>query len=254
MLHAPPLPGSHRYDGNWDGVIDSVLSDAEALVTGGFPALMLENFGDAPFYPERVPVVTVAALTRLAVEVRSRFDVPLGINVLRNDGLSALAVAAASGASFIRVNVLTGARVADQGILSGMAHELLRQRGEIQAADVSILADVDVKHSAPLAKRPLEEEVADLVDRGGADGVIVSGGRTGTAIDLDQLLAVRHAAGRTAVYVGSGVTADNLAETRGLADGWIVGTALKQGGNVHAPIDRDRVRTFIEAYGRTMSG
>src|SRR5690606_13240725 len=113
--------------------------------------LMLENFGDTPFYPRRVAAHTVAAMTAIAVEVRRQVDLPLGINVLRNDGLSALGIAAASGADFIRVNVLSGARVTDQGIVQGIAHDLLRERRWLGAESVKILADVNVKHSAPLA-------------------------------------------------------------------------------------------------------
>lgn len=249
MLHARPLPGSPRYGDDFPAVVTAVLRDAETLTSGGFPALMLENFGDTPFYPGPVPPVTVAALTRLAVEVRSRFDVPLGLNVLRNDGLAALSIAAAVGADFIRVNVLTGVRVTDQGMVSGIAHELLRLRRELRAERIAILADVDVKHSAPLAPRPLEQETADLVERGGADGVIVSGPRTGAAADLDQLRVVRHVARHTPLYVGSGVTPELLAATRVLADGWIVGTWLKHGSDVTQPIDPARVRKLMSVIG-----
>src|SRR5262245_31454411 len=144
MLHAPPLPGSPRCTGNWDSIIRTVLVDAETLVDAGFHALLLENFGDAPFSPRRVPAETVAAMTRLAAEVARRFTVPLGINVLRNDGESALAIAAAVGAAFIRVNVLCGARVTDQGLIAGIAHDLLRLRRHLGADAVQVLADVDV--------------------------------------------------------------------------------------------------------------
>ena len=248
MLHAPPLPGSPRYGNDWPGVIAHVLRDAEALVSGGFPTMMLENFGDAPFFPGRVPAGTVSAMTRLAVEVRSRFDVPLGINVLRNDGLSAMAVAVAAGASFIRVNVLCGARVTDQGVVSGIAHDLLRLRRGLGAEHVAILADVDVKHSSPLAPRPLEDEVADLIERGRANGVIVSGGRTGATIDVDQLQVVSDAAGIVPVFIGSGVSADIIAATDDLAQGWIVGTALKAGADVRQPVDPARVAEIVAAW------
>ena len=113
MLHAMALPGAPTYGGDLARVRKALLADAEALVAGGVDGLMLENFGDSPFYPDRVPAMTVAALTALATEVRRCFPVPLGINVLRNDGRSALAVAVACGASFIRVNILCGARVAE---------------------------------------------------------------------------------------------------------------------------------------------
>jgi membrane complex biogenesis BtpA family protein len=247
MLHAPPLPGSPRFAGQLADVVTHVLRDAETLAAEGVPALLLENFGDAPFYPERVPGVTVAALTRLAVEVRRRFDLPLGVNVLRNDGESALAIAVAAGAEFIRVNVLTGVRVTDQGLVAGRAHELLRLRRGLDARGVAILADVDVKHSAPLGPRPLEEETADLVERGGADGVIVSGPRTGAPASLEQLRVVRHVAGGAPLYVGSGVTLETIDATLELADGWIVGTALKRDGDVAAPVDPQRIRPLVAA-------
>src|SRR4051812_32156631 len=153
MLHLPALPGAPRCEGGVRGIVDSVLRDADALAAGGVHGLMLENFGDVPFFPGRVPAHVVAHMTALAVAVRRRFDLPLGVNVLRNDGQSALAVAHAAGAQFVRVNVLCGARVADQGVLAAIAHDLLRDRAMLGAAGVKILADVDVKHSAPLARR-----------------------------------------------------------------------------------------------------
>ena len=178
MVHAPPLPGSPRYGGDPEAARDAMLRDAEALVKGGIDGLLLENFGDAPFWPRRVPAATVAHMTALAAELKRRFRVPLGINVLRNDGQSALAIAAAVGAQFIRVNVLCGARLTDQGLLEGIAAKLLRDRAALGASVVKIFADVNVKHSAPLAARPLDDEARELVERGGADGLIVTGPST----------------------------------------------------------------------------
>jgi membrane complex biogenesis BtpA family protein len=248
MLHAPPLPGSPRYCGDWESVIRTVLVDAEVLVDAGFHALLLENFGDAPFFPRRVPAETVAAMTRLAAEVAHRFDVPLGINVLRNDGESAMAIAAAVGAAFIRVNVLCDARVTDQGLIEGIAHDLLRLRRRLGADMVQVLADVDVKHSAPLAARPIAEEVEETLGRGCADAIIVSGTATGKPINRDQLDAARIAAGEALLFVGSGVTADSLPELWPYADGFIVGTSLKQFGVTTNPVDTDRARELMAAY------
>src|ERR1700712_2021199 len=106
MLLLPPLPGPPRSPEPIHQIISHALRDAEALSEGGVTSLMLENFGDVPFYPARVPAETVAAMTAVAMEVRKRFPLPLGINVLRNDGQSALAIATAVGAEFIRVNIL----------------------------------------------------------------------------------------------------------------------------------------------------
>lgn len=249
MLHAPPLPGSPRHRRPWRGLRDAVLRDAEALVQGGVHGLLLENFGDAPFWPRRVPSVTVAYMTALAVEVRRYFAVPLGINVLRNDGQSALAVAQAAGAEFIRVNVLCGARVTDQGLVEGIAAKLLRDRARLRA-NVKILADVDVKHSAPLARRPIAEEADETLYRGGADGLIVSGSATGQPADAADLRAIRSAAQGAPVFVGSGITADNVAEYFDLADGLIVGTWVKADGLVGHPVDPDRVKMLFERLSR----
>ncbi len=248
MLHAPPLPGSPRYGGDWESVIRAVLFDAETLVDAGLHALQLENFGDAPFFPRRVPAETVSAMTRLAADVARRFDVPLGINLLRNDGESALAIAAAVGAAFIRVNVLCGARVTDQGLIEGIAHDLLRLRRRLGADTVQILADVDVKHSAPLAVRPIGDDVEDAIGRGGADAIIVSGTATGKPINRDHLDSARIAAGETLLFVGSGVTTDTLPELWPYADGFIVGTALKQEGVTANPVDLDRARELMAAH------
>jgi len=248
MLHAPALPGSARYSGDFAWIQQFVLRDAELLAAGGVDGLMLENFGDTPFYPDRVPAITVAALTDLAALVRRTIGLPLGINVLRNDGCSALAIAAVTGASFIRVNVLCGARVTDQGLLQGIAHTLLRERAALGCPDVRILADVDVKHSAPLGIRPIDVETRDLVERAHADAVIVSGRTTGDPTDADRLRIVCQAAAPADVLVGSGATIANVAELiQAGATGLIVGSSLKFDGNVANAIDPERVRDLIRA-------
>ena len=246
MLHLRPLPGSPRYGGDRAAVLDALLRDADALAAGGAHGLMMENFGDVPFYPARVPAHVVAEMTALACEVRRRFaQLPLGVNVLRNDGRGALAVAAASGAHFVRVNVLCGARVADQGLIQGIAHDLLRDRATLGAAHVRIFADVDVKHSAPLAPRELADDVGDTVERGLADAVIVSGAGTGKGTDPRHVAAVKTAAGAAPVFVGSGVSARTVAEFLAHADGFIVGTALKRDGRVDNEVDAQRVRELV---------
>jgi uncharacterized protein len=252
MLHVPPLPGAPRFSGNLTALRDTVLRDAESLATGGIHGLMLENYGDLPFYPDRVPAHVVAHMTALAAEVRRRFSqLPLGVNVLRNDGRSALAVAHAAGAQFVRVNVLCGARVADQGVLHGIAHDLLRERALLRADnDIRVFADVDVKHSAPLAPRPLEDEVADTLHRGLADALIVSGSGTGRATDPGHVAAARAAAaGKAPVLVGSGVTPRSLPEYLPHADGFIVGSAFKPNDDPAQPVHVARVRELLAALG-----
>jgi membrane complex biogenesis BtpA family protein len=249
MVHLRPLPGSPGNAGDFDAVRRAALRDAESLVEAGVPALMMENFGDTPFFPGQVPAVTVACMTAIAAAIRERHAVPLGINTLRNDGCSALSIAVAVGASFVRVNVLSGARLADQGIIQGIAHELLRLRANLGAEGVAILADVDVKHSAPLAAGAyrLEDEVHDVIERGGADAVIASGAGTGRATDMGTLRRVKEAARDTPVLVGSGVTPENAAEYAELADILIVGSSLKKDGRVTNPVDPKRVRKLMQS-------
>jgi membrane complex biogenesis BtpA family protein len=246
MLHLGPLPGSPRYGGSVDPIRATLLRDAELLVAGGVHGLMIENFGDVPFYPGRVPAHTVAQVTALAAEVRRAHPgVPLGINVLRNDGLSALAVAHAVGAAYVRVNVLSGARVTDQGVIQGIAHDLLRERRLLGAESVRIFADVDVKHSAPLAAVAIESEVEDTLKRGLADALVVSGTGTGKATDPEHVARVKRVAGAAPVFVGSGADERTIAAYLPHADGFIIGSAFKREGDAQQAVDEGRVRRIM---------
>jgi membrane complex biogenesis BtpA family protein len=249
MVHLPALPGAPGFDGDRATLRERAVADAEALVAGGMDAVLVENFGDTPFHPGEVPRHVVASMTALVGAVRRAVDVPVGVNVLRSDGSAAVAIAAATGGRFVRVNVHTGARVTDQGIVEGRAHETLRLRDRLDATDVRVLADVDVKHSAPLADRPLTEVARETVERGGADGLVVSGPATGTAVDRDRLERVATVADETGVplVVGSGATPETVGTLLGIADAAIVGTALKAAGEVTAPVDRTRVEQLVAA-------
>jgi len=226
----------------------AALRDAERLAEAGFDALCVENFGDAPFYPDGVPLHTVAGMARIVAAVTALVgpSLPVGVNVLRNDAHAALAVAAATGARFIRVNVHVGAMVTDQGIIAGRAHETVRYRRSV-APDVAIYADVQVKHAAPVTPRPLAEEARELVGRGRADAVIVSGASTGGATDPDRVRQVREAVPSAPVIVGSGVTSDTAAGLLQVADALIVGTWVKEGGEVLGPVDVGRARALVAA-------
>ena len=251
VIHLPPLPGSPRAAEAVAGVAQAAARDARVLFEAGFHRVMIENFGDAPFFAGSVPPVTVSAMTACALAVREACPgLALGINVLRNDAAAALAIAAVVGATCIRVNVHTGARVTDQGLVEGRAAETLRARRALGAEAVAIWADVDVKHSAALAPRDLGREADDLAGRGLADAVLVTGEGTGRGVDLDKLRAVRLAVPSVPVLVASGVTAEGLAALPGLCDGIIVGSALRQGGVAGGSIDSARAAQFALAFRR----
>lgn len=250
MLHLPALPGSPLFNGRLTDIRSSLLADAEALEDGGVHAIMMENFGDIPFAQGRVGAETVAVMAALGADLRSHSSLPLGINVLRNDGESALAVAVACGAQFIRVNVLSGARVTDQGLIQGNAFDVMRCRARLNALEIAVMADVDVKHSAPLAERDLTDEVEDTVLRGLADAVIVSGAGTGKRTDPSKVKLVASAAKAAPVFLGSGVSADNIKLYLDAAKGFIVGTTFKTGGILNASVDVKRVKAFMTALTR----
>jgi len=248
VLHLPPLPGSPRARDGVSEIARAAARDARLLAMAGFESIVVENFGDAPFFKAAVPPITIAAMTACALAVREACpQVPIGINVLRNDGAAALAIAAAVGAAYVRINVLSGARVTDQGIIEGEAAALLRLRRAL-AQPIEIWADVAVKHSAPLAPRELGEETRDLVQRALADAVLVTGSGTGEAVDPERLRSVRAAASTAPVYVASGATIAALPELAALCDGVIVGSALRADGRAGGPIDGEAAARFAAAF------
>jgi membrane complex biogenesis BtpA family protein len=250
MVHLVPLPGSPRWAGSMRDVIAAALADARALIDGGVDALLVENFGDAPFTPGRVEPATVAAMSVVAAEIRREFPrTRLGLNVLKNDARAALGVAAAVGAEFIRVNVHAGAVLADQGVVQSDAYGTLRDR-RLLGVDVAILADVGGKHAVPLAPVETEQVARDLVHRGLADALVVSGAATGQATPLGEVKRVRSAVPDVPLLIGSGVTTETAAELLSVADGLIVGTSVKRDGDVRQPVDRARVEKLVAAARR----
>jgi membrane complex biogenesis BtpA family protein len=249
MVHLDPLPGSPRWAGSMDAVLEVAVSDAETLVAGGLDGILIENFGDAPFFADAVPPETVAALAVASATVRAQVSVPVGVNVLRNDVRAALGIAAAIEAAFVRVNVHTGVMATDQGVIEGRAAQTLRAR-RLLGVETLIFADVLVKHAAPLTPIDLALAAQDTALRGLADAVLVTGSSTGRAADLTELRAVRTAVpSDLPVLAASGVTPATLARVLTIADGVIVGTALKVGGRTTARVDPERVRALVRAQG-----
>jgi len=246
VVHLAPLPGSCGWGGDMAHVVRRALDDATAIEAAGFDGMILENFGDAPFSRSFAGRGAVAAMSAVAAIVADRTSVPVGINVLRNDALSAVSVAAAVGARFIRVNVHVGAAATDQGIIQGNARETLVAIAA-QAPEVRVFADVFVKHAKPLGPQSIGNSAAELVERGKAAVLIVTGDATGSPASPDDISRVRDAVPGTPVLVGSGVTAETVAETLGLCDGVIVGSYIMEGGLAARPIDPSRAAAFVRA-------
>jgi membrane complex biogenesis BtpA family protein len=240
MVHLLPLPGAPRWAGQMTDVLERAVDDAQALEQGGIDGLMVENFGDVPFSKRPVEPHTICAMTLAVQAVRSTVDVPVGVNILRNDSKSALAIASITGANFIRVNVHSGAMITDQGIIEGNAYETLRYRKEL-GADVKIFADVLVKHAIPFGDISIAQAAKDAVHRGLADAVIVTGTATGETTSVEDVVRAGKAVPDFPVLVGSGVNEANITELLSVADGLIVGTSLKEDGMTTNPVDVARV-------------
>ncbi len=247
MVHLPALPGSPKYRGDFEAIIRFAEREAKTIYKAGFAGIMLENLGDVPYFPEHVPNETIAALAIIADRIKSNTKLPVGVNVLRNDAHAALAIAVAAQLAFIRVNVLTGAAVTDQGLIQGRAYALLRERQRLQGEHIAILADIRVKHAEPLVQRDLAQEVEEFFERALCSAIIVTGAGSGKEVDRDFLIQVQAAAHGRPVLIGSGLRAENAAALLAIADGAIVGSSIKEDGLIHNPIDRRRAEELFKA-------
>jgi uncharacterized protein len=243
VVHLLALPGAPRFVDR-AAVRERALRDADALVSGGLDGYVVENFGDAPFTRARVSSSTVAEMAVVVEELVRQLGGLVGVNVLRNDAASAISIAAATGASFIRVNVHTGVAYADQGTLEGHADETLRLRRQLEC-QVEIFADVAVKHALVPYGFSLEQAARDTAQRGLADALIVTGQGTGAATSPGDLHAVRQTVPGTPLFCGSGVSEATVADVLAIADGVIVGSSLKLDGNVSGPVDIERVKRLV---------
>jgi uncharacterized protein len=249
VVHCPAFPGAPRYDGrSSEALYEAALADARAYAQGGVDGLIVENHGDVPFSkPDDIGPETSAFMAVAADRIARETGLPVGINVLANASIPALAIAAASGAAFVRVNQWANAYVANEGLIEGEAARALRYRARLRADGIRVFADAHVKHGAHaiVADRALAELVRD-VEFFDADAIIATGRRTGDAASLDYLKQIR-AATQLPLLVGSGCTRDNVASILSVVDAVIVASSLKEGGVWWNPVDEEKVKAFMRA-------
>lgn len=248
MVHLPPLPGSPNYDGRGlDPVIEWALRDVETYQRAGVNGLIVENMWDHPYFVgEDVPAEAMTAQAVAAREVVKVAKVPTGINVIHNGGRVALSIALAAGATFVRICILTGARLWDTGELDhGCASRLLRHRKNLQAEHIKIFADVDKKHSLPFPGLDLETHI-EWTDFYLADAFIVSGRMTGDAPPLAKVRQAKDLSRGRPILMGSGTSAENIGDFLQYADGAIVGTSVKVDGQGENPVDLQRMTAYMK--------
>jgi uncharacterized protein len=249
MAHLTPLPGTPMYDSDagMAGVVDAVRADLAILLHSGFDAVMFCNEGDRP-YSLNAGHEGVAALTRVVAELAPR-DRPFGVDFLW-DPRAALAVAAATGAGFIR-EVTTGVYESDMGMWNTDAAGLLRERRRLSAEDVAVFMNVTPEFASPLGRRTVGEMARSTVVSSLADAILVSGPMAGAEPDVQAVREAKEAVGDEApVLVNTGAKSTNIAAFLEVADGAIVGSDLKRDGYTWNSVDPERVKRFLEAAGR----
>lgn len=241
-VHLKATPGSPLYSDNIEEIYSCALSEAEILKRNGFDALIIENFRDRPHTSKRVSTVTAATMAAIAREIKNKTNLPIGISVLRNDARSALEIATAVRAEFIRVNVHVGNALSAQGILQGDSYNTLRVRTNLNSK-VDIYADAMVKHARSLTYEKLEDEIYDL--NGICDGIIISGKLTGMQAEKKDIILAKKKS-KIPIIIGSGVTEDNIEDLYEISDGFIIGSCIKKNGIADNIVDEKRVKTFMK--------
>ena len=246
VVHLKSLPGS---PGNYlplDEIIELAQEDVNNLIFGGVDGIIIENFGDTPFVKDDISKRTLASFTTVVENIEYDRDIKVGINVLRNDGISALSIAEATKADFVRINVLNNVMMyTDQGMIEGKAHEIAQFKNSLNK-EIEIYADVFVKHAVPPEGSKIENHTEELIHRAGADVVIVTGDGTGHEINIEDLNKVRDIVPQGKLAIGSGVNEENIEQYLDLADILIVGTNFKVDQDVSKRVDQRSVEQLIK--------
>lgn len=242
MVHLKALPGTPLYDGDLEGIVRAAREDLLALQQAGVDAVMFGNENDRP-YELRVDPASTATMAYVIGRLRQEIRVPFGVDVLW-DPMATMALAAATGALFAR-EIFTGVYGSDMGLWQGRAAEALRYRRRLGRDDLLLLYNVSAEFASPLDSRSLVERARSAVFSSLADAILVSGPMTGEGVDLGQLRAVKEALPQVPVLANTGVRHDTVAAILEVADGVIVGTALKRDGITWNPVDPERARDFM---------
>jgi uncharacterized protein len=248
MIAVQPLPGAPRYCGDDEGIRRAALSDMEHYLAAGVDAVLLENSHDLPYIKAPLPQRGVDLMTRIGLDLRARYSGPMGIQMLEAANETALQIAAAADLDFLRVEGYVFAHVGGAGLIEGCAGKVLRRRHDLQCEHIRIFADVKKKHCSHALTGDLD--IVDEVKQAEfflVDGIIVTGARTTEPPALEELRRVK-AAAHVPVIIGSGMTAGNISQYYGLADGFIVGSTFREGGKFLGRLDPGRLEHFVSAF------
>jgi membrane complex biogenesis BtpA family protein len=245
MLHLLPLPGSPRFEGDIKVIYQRAEWEASILADAGLDGIIVENFGDEPYLigkPTSAQLALMAAITR---QVSRSVSIPVGVNVQFNAWQAELAIAYACGATFIRVEVFVDTAISAQGLIQPCSAQITRYRKALDAESVALWADVQTKYTTNFLSQSLMQSALDA-EAAGADALIVTGAATGQATPLEAIAEAKQAVS-IPVIAGSGTTIENVADVLTVADGAIVGSALKEGGHASNRVSPDAAKAFMRA-------
>lgn len=245
MVHTLPLPGSYRGHYSMDEIIDRAVADARALEDAGFDAIIVENLNDGPHEDGSMDARKIAALTRVCAKVRENVKIPMGIDSC-GEQTAGFGIGIVSGISFIRLSYMVDVRVGARGVILPNGGNAVMLRRRLNAEEIKIFADIQVKHTYPLLNNISLEESAKWAISNMADALIVTGAETGRAASLEDLMKVKRVS-KIPVVAGSGVTAENVDQQYAVCDGAIIGSSLKLSRDVMDPIDPELANAFMRA-------
>lgn len=244
MVHFGALPGSPLYDGKAgiDGIVAGIRKDLHALQDAGVDAVMFGNENDRP-YEFKVDTASTATMAYAIGQVRSEIKLPFGVNVLW-DPMSSVALAAATGAKFIR-EIMTGTYASDMGPWTPDAGKALRYRDRLGCKDVAVLFNVSAEFAYSIDQRSLADRARSAVFSSIPDAILVSGQITGEAAAMSDLEAVKKVLPGTPVLANTGVKHATVTDVLKIADGVIVGSSLKYDGDTWKAVDPARAKEFM---------
>ena len=248
MIAVLPLPGSPLYDGDDQKVFDQALADLEVYKNAEVDSILFENDHDLPYIQPPLDEKGIALMTKIVKEARSRFEKPIGIQMLEAANITSLEIAAQADLDYIRVEAFVFAHVGGSGVINGSAGKILRRRKELGAEYIKVFADVKKKHGSH--SLTIDLDIRDEVMQAEfflADGVIVTSQFTGVNPARDDLVKAKQAT-NLPVLIGSGMTSDNIHEYLPLADGFIVGSCFRKDGKFLETLEPERLATFMNAF------
>ncbi|MFM8701138.1 MAG: BtpA/SgcQ family protein [Hyphomicrobiales bacterium] len=253
MVHFGAMPGAPLYDAKAgiEGIIAGARKDLAALQAAGVDAVMFGNENDRP-YEFKVDAASTATMAYAIGALRSEIGVPFGVNVLW-DPMSTMALAAATGASFVR-EIMTGTYASDMGPWMPDAGAALRYRDRLGRNDVAVLFNVCAEFAYSLDQRSLPDRARSAVFSSIPDAILVSGAITGEAAAMSDLESVKAVLPDVPVLANTGVKHATVGEVLRVADGVIVGSSLKVDGDTWNPVDADRAAEFMRIVRQVRKG